>query len=104
MTIRVYSLGTASGTAGATISISGLTIPPGSLIFIAVLEKNVTDGFNGSLADSASNNYPNINGSSIQTLANGRAMTFYAFNSTALNNGTITYTKRISGVLTIMSE
>lgn len=103
MGIQVFNAGTASGTAGATIAITGVNVPVGSMIYIAVLEKNVTDGFNGSLADSAGNNYPNINGSSIQTLSNGRAMSFYAFNSKLLTNGTITYTKRISGVFTMMS-
>jgi len=98
--IKVYSLGTASGTAGATVDLPGVTVPAGSTIFVAAYEKNTTSGGPGTFADSVGNSYPLINDSSIGTVTNGHATNNYASNSLALNNGTITYTKRVSGVFT----
>ena len=98
MAISVIDLGTASGTAGSTVTISSVTVPAKSLIFVLAFE-NTTGANFGSLGDGASNSYSPINGQFPNNVtANGVVQTHYAFNVAALNNSTITYTKFTSGV------
>lgn len=101
MPINVYNLGTASGTAGATVALSGITVPAGAFIFVAAYEKN-TGGQSGTISD-GSNSFPQINSASVGTAINGRAQTFEAFNCNALTGGTLTYTKGVSGVFASIS-
>jgi hypothetical protein len=103
MAIRVIDIGTASGTAGATVTITGVTIPAGALIFIAAFEKN-TNGSFGNFTDTASNSYfgADVSTTSAGT-SGGTFVSQYAFNASAINNGNITYTKATSGVFTALT-
>ncbi len=91
------SIGTNTGSAGATVAVTvpGGGVPAGVLIGVLVTEFNVTAG--GTLADTAGNTYSTAqNGISVN--GNGRGYFFFVLNATALNSGnTITYTKATSG-------
>ena len=102
MAISVINLGTASGTAGATITITGVTVPSGSLIYVLSFERN-SSGTQGIIDDGTNSYNISIVGSPNGSAANGVSTSFYAFNSIQLNNATITYTKDTSGVFASMA-
>ena len=58
MAISVTNLGTNTGS-GATVAISSLTVPAGSLIVVCVNE-NYTSATGSSVTDSAGNSYAKI--------------------------------------------
>jgi hypothetical protein len=92
------SIGTASDGPGAAVTISGVTVSAGSLIVVWAFEKS-TNSANGTITDSVGNIYnPVAQNSPNSNIALGAAEFFYAWNSIAINNGTITYTKNTSGV------
>jgi hypothetical protein len=97
--IVVTNIGTATGSSGATLSLTGVTVPAGALIFVAVIEYNGVNT-SGSVADSVdagnfsagtpigSDNNPN---------AYGYGNYYFLANSAGLSSGSITYTKGASG-------
>jgi len=102
-TISVYSLGTFSDTPSATVTMSGINVPRGALIFLAAFERN-SNGQVGTYSDTAGNTYRVINDTTpAGNAANGTVSARYAYNAKPLTNGTITYTKRTAGVATAIS-
>jgi hypothetical protein len=90
--IVVSDIGQNSNSSGATVTLTGVTVPAGSLIVVATLDSNTTVG-TGTVTDTLNtynvltHGYPNNNDS------NGVAEISYSYNVTALSNATITYTK-----------
>ena len=98
----VTELGSVSNTAAATVTITGVNIPAGSLIYISSVEQS--NSVTASVTDTAGNTYINFDSGGITPLGtDGQCATFYAFNSKALVGGTITYTKAVSAHATIIS-
>jgi hypothetical protein len=95
-TPAVTSIGTNQNVAGATLTLTGVTVPAGSLIVVVVAET----GGGGTVADgvntySTATNQVDAQLTTILTI-------FFAPNAT-LSAGTITYTKAVSGDATNIS-
>lgn len=96
--ITLTSIGTNSNTSGATLAITGVTVPANALVVVVVVEYNSSVGI-GTVADGVnSGNYSsftalNPNGSAYDGYGN----IFYYQNSSAIVSGTITYTKASTG-------
>lgn len=82
----VTNIGTNSNTTGATLTLTGVTVPAGSLI-IVIVDENGSNVALGSVADGV-NTYSSA-GSTFGKI-------FFAANA-SLSGGTITYTKNVSG-------
>jgi len=97
--IIVTNIGTASNTSGATVTLTGVTVPAGALIFVVAVEYiGGTNTTGGSISDATNGSYtagtalPNgDNPSYVQYRGFGRY--YYFPNSGALSGATITYTK-----------
>lgn len=89
------SLGTNNNTTGATIALTGLTVPAGVAVFVAVMEQNgsATPG-TGSVADGTNGAY---SAGPTTGADNCRLSLFYFLNAAALASGTVTFTKGGSG-------
>lgn len=103
MAIAVTDLGSAQNGSGATLTLTGVTVPAGALIFVQVCEQSNT--INGIAISDGTGNFYNVavgaaNGGSI---ANGYGVAYYCVNAVALSGATITYTKGVSGSRTAMS-
>ena len=99
--ISVTPLGTAQNTAGATLTLSSVTVPAGSTICILISEDAGSAG--GSISDGGVNTYAEA---STFPQAPGGAVLVHAYfvsNCSALSGATITYTKRVSGRATAMT-
>jgi len=95
------NIGTNSNTSGATVTLTGVTVPAGAMIFVVTDEYISSVG--GTLADTV-NTY--TAGTAIANENNagyGFGKYFYVLNCVALNNGTITYTKSTSGDTALIS-
>lgn len=99
MAISVTNIGVGSNSAGATTTITAVTVPAGACIIVGVEEASsqttagtVTDGSNTYSQASATLLHPNA------TQANGFGMLYYSNTVLALSGGTITYTKKTSAV------
>lgn len=89
MAIVVTNINTGANTSGATLALSSVTVPAGSLIFVSATDQT---GFaTGSVADGV-NTYTRITGVGANAGASPGISVFYAKNAT-LTGGTITYTK-----------
>lgn len=95
MAISVTDIGVATSPTSAA-SLTGVTVPAGSLIVVAVADAgNAAPG--GSVTD-GSNTYSGILGANVaNTTADGSQRLFYAFNSVALSGATITYSGTTTG-------
>lgn len=91
------SLGVNASTTGATVTLTGCTVPAGALIVVCVMDNAAVAG---SVADTL-NSYALA--SSVVVNAANILQAFYAYNVTALSSGTITYTKHTSGATAVIS-
>jgi hypothetical protein len=100
--VAITSVGTTSNTSGATLALSGVTVPAGVLLCVSTYESNGGTSI-GSVADTV-NTYTN-NASLLLGgfTSNPRVGLFFVPNCLALSGGTITYTKRNSGSTCCMS-
>lgn len=89
------NIGTANSTTGATVALGSVTSPAGSTIVVFAGEAG--QGTIGSVADTAGNTYLPITSTLQDVSGSGVLGAFYCHNALALNNGTITYTKNLSG-------
>lgn len=98
---RVFdTIGSATNTAGATVTLTNVNVPAGSLIYVAVYEKT-SNPSPGTFSDTAGNTYTfSDQGGVPGGVTLGVTKSSYVFNSLALSNGTITYTKTTSGATT----
>lgn len=96
----VYDLGTSNNASGATLTLTGVTVPAGSLIVVVTNEASGTAA--GTLSDGGSNTYGTATGQSVGA-SSGWTNVYYAWNSVALNNATLTFTKQVSGRVASMS-
>jgi hypothetical protein len=94
------SLGTNNNNSGATLAITGVTVPAGAHIVVFIYERNtsavagtVTDGVNAGNYTSDATLRANPNA----LTANGYAQIHYRRNSAALTGATLTYNKQASG-------
>lgn len=90
----VTNIGTNANTAGATLTLSAVTVPAASLIVVIVAEDDGGAG-GGSISDGV-NTYTSASLSGIGNVLVGTLHTFFAPNA-SLSGGTITYTKNTSG-------
>jgi hypothetical protein len=93
-TPAVTNIGANGTSSGSTVTITGVTVPSGSLIVVVVAEIASTT-IGGTVSDGV-NTYSSAGGIFINnSSANGFINTFYAPNA-SLSSGTITYTKQTS--------
>ena len=106
----ITNIGTNLNNSGATLTITGVTVPAGALIFVGICEYASGDNTTGgTVADGVNaGNYAagtalanGDNPSYIQYRGFGRY--HYIANSSALSSATITYTKNTSGSAAVMS-
>jgi hypothetical protein len=91
------NINAATGNTGATLTLTGVTVPTGSLIVVVVAEFNFTSTL-GSVSDGLNTYSLAASQSPNNSAANGVFGVFYAFNAGGLSSGTITYTRNASGV------
>lgn len=98
--VAVTDLGTNNNSAGATLTLTSVTVPAGAFIFVVVNEAVATTS--GTFSDGGTNSYT---AAAQTTLSNnaGRVTVFYAYNATALSSATFTFTKAASGHATSIS-
>jgi hypothetical protein len=102
MAVVVTDLGTASGTIGGTISITGVNVPAGSLIYVFAFEKNITGDLG--FAFDSSQTYNILSATSPDSnVLEGTATVFYIANCLALVGDTITYFKGTPGIYASMA-
>lgn len=92
------SLGTNTNATGATLALTGCTVPGGALVVVCVMEAATVAG---SVADNAPNTYSLA--SSVVVNAADIVQAFYSSNVNFLSGGTITYTKHTSGSACVIS-
>jgi hypothetical protein len=93
VTIAVNNIGTTSNTSGATLAISGVTAPVGSVIVVGIFELTSTAS-PGTVSDGV-NTY--VLAASGRTGGSGNIVSVYYAANASLSSGTITYTKHTSG-------
>jgi hypothetical protein len=97
----VTNIGTNNTTTGATVTLTGVTVPAASLIVVVVSDSSATAP-GGSVSDGA-NTYTAAGGRNPNNITgNGFLNTFFALNA-SLTSGTITYTKQTSGEVASIS-
>lgn len=89
----VTNIGTASNLPGATVTLTGVTVPAGALIVVVVNEANNTFISPSSMTD----------GTNTYSFDTNTGDIYYVANASALSGATITYTKQISGDDTVIS-
>jgi hypothetical protein len=89
--VQVFDLGSQQTSAGATVTITGVTVPAGALIVVVAAE--VTSAAAGTCADGTNGAYTVATSGAMSTAA-GFGTLFYFPNSAALTNATITFTKQ----------
>lgn len=99
-TPAVTNVGVNNNTSGATLAVSGVTVPAGSLIIVIVGENSLSAA-SGAVADGA-NTYTLGPTSTVVASPLTSGSIFFAPNA-SLSGGTITYTKGSSGVAAGMS-
>lgn len=88
----VTNIGTNSNTSGGTLTLTNVTVPKGSTIFVCVTERS--SGTAGTLDDGGINTYTTLSSGTLNNSGtNGIGILFAVTNCAALSNATITYTK-----------
>jgi hypothetical protein len=90
--ISITDLGTANNAAGATITLTAVTVPAGATIVVVTTEAATTVG---TLSDGGTNTYTNTQSQVINAVSIG--VVWRKENASALSNATFTYTKHTSG-------
>ena len=93
------NLGTSSSSSGATATLTGVTAPANSLIVVCIAEN---DTGAGTVSDSVNGSYTYLD-SQQQSFGPVNLNIYYFANSAALSSAVITYTKKTSGSVTVLS-
>lgn len=91
MAWSITSIGSNTGAAGATLTLTGVTVPAGALIIVCTVENGAAAI--GTVSDSVNGSYTNINNGNFGTVGG----IFYFNNTASLSSATITFTKNASG-------
>jgi hypothetical protein len=97
----VTPIGSSNNASGATLTLTGVTVPSGSLIVVGVIENAATA--NGTLGDGGTNTYGVAKGNTVGSGNSGWCTLFFIANCGALSNATITFTKQNTGAAAQMS-
>ena len=92
MTISATSSGSGGNGSNTTVVLSGVTVPAGAIIVVAVTEAS-GDALLGSVSDSAGNSYSLITSADAGGSSFYESGIFYSTTGNALSGGSLTYTK-----------